>query len=208
MLLKTFFFNLYLVIFNFSFYLFIFIYIWSFFLLFTDLRRKFLSFLFVIILFSILGFLFNLDGIFLIFLTAEFTIFLILIMTFTQLYSNYSFLVNNCYKFIFIFILFIPLLYSIDSSFYLFQSYYSSTVSIISSDFYILFYFLFEQFPLITILVILIISFFSLFFILMYFSLKLVKSFSYKNFKTNYWLRKQILTKQVNFKSKLYTFQN
>ncbi len=207
-MLKSFFFDIYLLIFNFSFYLVFFMLLSSSCLLYFDLRKKFIFFIITIILFSIFGFLFDLDGIFLIFLTAEFTIFLLLLMTYTQLYNNYSFLKSQIYFYPIIFFFIILLQATPVSFFFGFTSYYKTLTNIVSGDFYILYYFLFDQVPVITIILILIISFFSLFFITMYFSLKLVKSFLIKNFKYIYFLRKQNLIKQTLFLNKVYTFQN
>ena len=206
-MLKSFFFDIYLLIFNFSFYLVFLILLISSCLLYLDLRKKFIFFIFTIVLFSIYGFLFDLDGIFLIFLTAEFTIFLLLLMTYTQLYNNYNFLISQNYLYPVIFFLIILLHYTPVTFFFGFISYYKTLTNIVSGDFYILYYFLFEQVPIITIILILIISFFSLFFIIMYFSLKLVKSFLIKNSKYIYILRKQNLIKQTLFLNKIYTFQ-
>ena len=208
MLLKSFFFNLYLLIQNFSFYLAIFLTLISFLFLFTDLRKKFILFILIIVGFSVWGFLLDLDGIILVFLTAEFTIFLLFLMTYLQLYSNFQFIsvvsrVNFIYFAFILFLYYVP-----QNSFYFFSSFYKSIWHIVSSDFYILYYFLFEKLPALVILLTLIISFFSLFFIIMYFNLKLSKLNSNKTLKTLYFLRKQNLTKQTNFNTKVYTFQN
>jgi hypothetical protein len=208
-LLKTFFFTIYLLSLNLSFYLFLFINFWSIFLLFSDLRKKFISFILVVFLFSVFGFVHDLDGIFIIFLIAEFTIFLVFLMSYTQLYSNYAFISSKMN--ISITLLFTTVIlfnYNVSNSFHFYYSYYNSLNSVISSDFYILYYLLFDQIPVLTLVVIFIISFFSLFFIIMYFSLKLVKSFSKINYKNIYWLRKQSLLKQTTFFNKIYTFQN
>jgi hypothetical protein len=208
-LLKTFFFTIYLLSFNLSFYLFLSIIFWSIFLLVSDLRKKFISFILVVFLFSVFGFVHDLDGIFVIFLIAEFTIFLVFLMSYTQLYPSYSFISSNIrVSNIAVITIVILFNYNATNSFYFYYSYYNSLNSIISSDFYILYHLLFDQMPVLTLIVILIISFFSLFFIIMYFSLKLVKSFSKVNYKNVYWLRKQSLLKQTTFLNKIYTFQN
>lgn len=208
-MLKTVFFNIYLLSLNLSFYLFLSIMFWSIFLLFSDLRKKFISFILVVFLFSVFGFLHDLDGIFIIFLIAEFTIFLVFLMSYTQLYSNYSF-VNSKLNISILVVVIVGFLlnYNVTNSFHFYYSYYNSLNYITSSDFYILYYLLFDQMPVLTLVVIFIISFFSLFFIIMYFSLKLVKSFSKLNYKNLYWLRKQSLLKQTTFSNKIYTFQN
>ncbi len=194
--------------FNFSLYLAFMILLVSSLLLISDLRRKFIFFILSVLLFSIFGFLFDLDGIFLIFLTTEFTIFMLFLMTYTQLYSNYTFIKSPYnYKLLLPFIMIIFNLTPINN-FYLFISYYKSLHNLVSSDFYILYQFLFSEQFLVTLLVILIISFFSLFFIIMYFSLKLVKTYLTKAYKYIYILRKQYMLKQAVFLTRLYVFQN
>lgn len=194
--------------FNFSLYLAFMILLVSSLLLISDLRRKFIFFILSVLLFSIFGFLFDLDGIFLIFLTTEFTIFMLFLMTYTQLYGNYTFIKSPYnYKLLLPFIIIIFNLTPINN-FYLFISYYKSLDNLVSSDFYILYQFLFSEQFLVTLLVILIISFFSLFFIIMYFSLKLVKTYLTKAYKYIYILRKQYMLKQAVFLTRLYVFQN
>jgi hypothetical protein len=151
----------------------------------------------------------DLDGIFLVFITAEFTIFLLFLMTYLQLYSNYNFTITklNFWPLVIFFGLFI-VNYSPLNSFYHYNSFYKTINHVVSSDFYILYYFLFEKLPLLVIILTVVISLFSLFFIVMYFSMKLVKLESQKNIKNLYFLRKQVLVKQTTFSSKLYTFQN
>jgi len=207
MLLKSLIFCVYNLILNTSFYLFIFIVLTSFLFLFIDLRRKFLFFILLIICYSIWGFMLDLDGIMLVFLTAEFTIFLLFLMTYLQLYGNFSFMTQKI-NYLLLIICFLPLFfYSPLFSFYFYNSFYKSLFHVVSSDFYILYYFLFEKLPLLVILITLIISFFSLFFIILYFNLKIAKLNSTKSTKNLYFLRKQQLLKQTNFSSKLYTFQ-
>jgi hypothetical protein len=207
MLLKSLIFCVYNLILNTSFYLFIFIVLTSFIFLFIDLRRKFLFFILLIICYSIWGFMLDLDGIMLVFLTAEFTIFLLFLMTYLQLYGNFSFMAQKI-NYLLLIICFLPLFfYSPLFSFYFYNSFYKSLFHVVSSDFYILYYFLFEKLPLLVILITLIISFFSLFFIILYFNLKIAKLNLTKSTKNLYFLRKQQLLKQTNFSSKLYTFQ-
>lgn len=198
-----------MMIFNFSFYLFLMIVFASFFLLFSSLRNKFIFFLLSIVLYSIWGFLFDLDGIILVFLTAEFTIFLLFLMTYIQLYSNFNFISSaNWYAGFLIFFFIIPCIYEPLYVNYAFVSFYRAVNHVVSSDFYILYYFLFEKLPVLVVFLTLIISFFSLFFIVMYYSLKLVKVAEHKSLKNIYYLRKQTLTKQTNFNSRAYTFQH
>jgi len=165
-LLKNFFFVLYGLLLNFSFYLFTIIIFVSLVLLFTSLRKKFMFFILVVLSYSIWGFLLDLDGMMLVLLTTEFTIVLLFLMTYIQLYHNFSFVtfyVN--YRYLAIFLIFFIIFYEPLNSFYFYTNYYQSVTHIVSSDFYILYHFLFEKLPLLVILMTLIISFFSLFFI-------------------------------------------
>lgn len=208
MLLKNLFFDIYLISTNFSFYLGLGLSLTSYCLLFSSLRRKFTVFILTTVIFSMWGFLHNLDGMMLVLLTAEFTILLLLIMTYIQLYANYNFLTTSFNKYVLIFYIIISLLYSGDNNcFFFYTSFYKSLNHIVASDFYILYYFLFERFPLLVVLLTLIISFFSLFFIILYFNLKSIKLKENKGLKSLFFLRKQNLFKQTNFNNKLYTFQ-
>lgn len=194
---------------NFSFYLFIGLVLSSYTLLFTTLRKKFFFFIIVIVVYSVWGFMLNLDGMMLVMLTTEFTIILLFLMTYIQLYSNYSFITSKVtYKYVFVFFPLFFFFFQIPNVFFASVSYYKLINHIVASDFYILYYFLFDKLPILVLFLTLIISFFSLFFIVLYFSLKLTKLESAKTIKSTYFLRKQNLSKQTEFKSKLYTFQN
>lgn len=209
MLLKSFFFNIYTLLFNFSFYLFIFLSFISINLLFTSLRKKFIFYILTVISFAIWGFLLDLDGMMLVLLTAEFTIVLLFLMTYIQLYTNYSFIKSEInFRFFLLLAILIIQYYTPLHTPYTFICYYKSINHIVSSDFFILYYFLFEKLPVLVVLITLIISFFSLFFILVYYSLKLTKLDSFNTIKNLYFLRKQNLIKQTAFKTNLYTFQN
>ena len=209
MLIKNFFFNLYILSSNLSFYLFLAIVFTSYLLLITSLRNKFFLFVMVTILYSIWGFFMNLDGMMLILLITEFTIVLLFLMTYIQLYSNYSFLQNSkLLTPVFLVLVVVLISYSPLSNYYNHISYYNHLSQIVSSDFFILYHFLFDKLPLLIIFITLIISFFSLFFIIFYFNLKLVKLQAHSVLKSIYFLRKQNLIKQTNFKNKTYTFQN
>lgn len=208
MLLKNLFFDIYLISTNFSFYLGLLISLTSYYLLVSSLRRKFAIFILTIIVFSMWGFLHNLDGMMLVLLTAEFTILLLLIMTYIQLYANYTFLTTKFSKYVYFIYIVIFIVYGGDNNcFFFFTSFYKGINHIVASDFYILYYFLFEKLPLIVILLTLIISFFSLFFIILYFNLKSIKLKANKELKSLFFLRKQNLFKQTSFNHKLYTFQ-
>lgn len=154
--------------------------------------------------------MYDLDGLFLILMVSEFTIFLVLLMTYLQLYNNFSFLVKvQSKKYLWLPFVVILLNFTDSSAVSLhFISIYKSLSLNLSTDFFLLYYLLFDKITLITVFLILIISFFSLFFIILYFFLKLTKQSEFKIFKTQYFLRKQALSKQIVFKNSLYAFQN
>lgn len=201
--------TLYSIFFNFSFYLLLMLSFVSISLFFSTLRMKFIYFIATILLYAIWGFLFDLDGMMLVLLTTEFTIVLLFLMTYIQLYSNYSFTSVNSYPLTFVlFLVIVVSIYTPSYTHMFYLNYYSTSAHIVASDFYILYDFLFEKLPILVILITLIISFFSLFFIILYYSLKLVKFASNKKLKNLYFLRKQNLLKQTTFSTKVYTFQN
>lgn len=194
--------------FNFSFYIMLILIVISSGMLFASLRRRFFLFILAVIVFSVWGFLLDLDGMMLVLLTAEFTIVLLFLMTYIQLYSNYEFVSKGNKYTVLIFFMFTPMFYTPLYSFNVFINFYSSVSHVVSSDFFILYYFLFDKLPTLVILMTLIISFFSLFFIIIYFNLKYTKNSKKTQVKNLFFLRKQVLIKQTNFNSRLYTFQN
>ena len=209
MLLKTFFFDLYILATNFSLYIILILLFLSLNFLFTTLRLKLIYFILLVITCSIWGFLYNLDGMMLVLLTAEFTIFLLFLMTYTQLYENFLFLSNkkkiSSYNFLFLLLLISYPCYTTTVSY---TDYYNLLSHIVSSDFFILYYLLFDVLPFITIAITLIIGLFSLFFIALYFNLKLIKLGTNIKLKNIFFLRKQNTLKQNSFKNSMHTFQN
>lgn len=194
--------------FNFSFYIMLILIVISSGMLFASLRRRFFLFILAVIVFSVWGFLLDLDGMMLVLLTAEFTIVLLFLMTYIQLYSNYEFVSKGNKYTVLILFMFTPMFYTPLYSFNVFINFYSSVSHVVSSDFFILYYLLFDKLPTLVILMTLIISFFSLFFIIIYFNLKYTKNSKKTQVKNLFFLRKQVLIKQTNFNSRLYTFQN
>lgn len=180
----------------------------SYIFLLTTLRKKFIFFVLIIVSFSLLGFLLDLDGMMLVFLTTEFTIVLLFLMTYLQLYSNFNFTTSDFSLKPLIFITFL-FVFSLDKNFFFyFLSYYRQIHHIVSSDFFILYYILFINVSIIVILITLILSLFSLFFILLYFNLKAVKNTFSKERQILHFLRKQNLIKQTNFKVIVNSFQH
>ena len=190
------------------FYIFLLISSTSYVFLLTTLRKKFLYFVLLVLFFSFLGFLLDLDGMMLVFLTTEFTIVLLFLMTYLQLYSNFSFNVNYFSLKPLIFLIFI-FFFSLDKNFFFFySSYYKQIQHIVSSDFFILYYVLFINLSIIVVIITLILSLFSLFFILLYFNLKALKNTFSKEKEVLHFLRKQNLIKQTNFKVIINSFQH
>lgn len=195
--------------FNFSFYLLVTLLLIAITTLFASLRRRFFFFILIVIIFAVWGFMLDLDGMMLVLLTAEFTIVLLFLMTYVQLYSNYHFVTKGLsYNSLLFFVLPLAFYYSPLYSFNFYSNYYASINHVVASDFFILYYFLFDKLPTLVILMTLIISFFSLFFIVLYFNLKFTKNVKAAATKNIYFLRKQTLIKQTSFNSRLYTFQN
>lgn len=195
--------------FNFSFYLLLVLVLLAVTMLFASLRKRFFFFILVVIVFSVWGFMLDLDGMMLVLLTAEFTIVLLFLMTYMQLYSNYQFLLKSVpYKSLLLPLALFVLYYNPLYSFNFYSNYYTSINHVVASDFFILYYLLFDKLPILVILMTLIISFFSLFFIVLYFNLKFTKNSQVLNSKNLYFLRKQSLIKQTTFNTRLYTFQN
>ena len=173
----------------------------------ASIRFKFLYFILLIISYSILGFLFNLDGMMLILMVAEFTIMLLFFMTYMQLYANFSFLSKNFRaKFLFLLILIFAFSDNVYLNYFC-MSFYKSINQIVSSDFFILFFILFINSKFLVIFITIILTFFSFFFILLYFYLKEVKGFSKSCANNLHFLRKQILLKQTGYFSNITSFQ-
>lgn len=200
--------NLYTLSANITFYLLIIFFFITHKFLSTNLRNKVIYFIATIVGSCLWGFFFNLDGLMLILITTELTAILLLIMTYTQLLLNITF--TKPAKFIGLFYLVFLVAINTKTSLvgYVFVNYYCGLSEIIATDFFILYQILFTDFIEITGLLILIISFFSIFFILLYFNLKLSKTISAGKNSQIFCLRKQVVQKQTKFNTKLAIFQN
>lgn len=209
MLIKNILIQLFSLITNINFYLISILVLNSYLLLFTSLRKKFPYFILTTIVISLLGFLINLDGMMLIFLITEFTVMLLFFMTYVQLYSNFTFFFKSIkhWWLLLLTLLAFVLVSKVNLTLY-FLSYYKFQFHYVSSDFFILYFILFLKLSPVVVFITLILTFFSLFFILLYFNLKLVKNNQTIKNKTNYFLRKQHLTKQNTFTNELKSFQN
>jgi hypothetical protein len=176
--------------------------------LWSTFRNKLIYFLLGILASSLWGFFYSLDGLVLILITTELTAILLLVMTYTRILTTIT--LHKSYKPKVL--IYLPLIVFFSTEplalSYTFVSYYSLTSEITASDFFILYSILFTDFVQITLLLIIIISVFSIFFILLYFNLKLTKSESFSKNLQTFCLRKQVMQKQTKFNAKLNTFQN
>jgi hypothetical protein len=176
--------------------------------LWSTFRNKLIYFLLGILSSSLWGFFCSLDGLVLILITTELTAILLLVMTYTKILTIIT--LHKSYKATAL--IYLPLIVFFSTKpltlSYSFTSYYCLVSEIIASDFFILYNILFTDFVQITLLLIIIISVFSIFFILLYFNLKLSKAESFSKNLQKFCLRKQTMQKQTKFNAKLSTFQN
>ena len=155
-------------------------------------NKIYLFFLNLIFVSSVLLY-YNLDGIVLIFFTIEINILFILSVVFFQCY--FFFEKKKSIKILY----FLPIPFNINLIKTSYSSYYS-LFDINYNDFFFLYNFFFEKQMLISILLICIITLFSIFLILFYFIL---------NSKSSQliFLRKQKLNKQKNYNTNIRTFR-
>ncbi len=202
MILKTFInlFNL-----NYIILFFIYIFIVNKFLTTINLRQKFiLLFINFIVIISI-SLWYSLDGIVLLFILCELSIFLIFIVMYSQLYSYYSFKSNITSVIILFFIILILNISSFNFNIVNFKNFYSNNIFL--NDFMYIYNFYFEKSILVTIFTLFIITLFSIFFILLYFSIKLSQKINIKKKKNIYLLRKQNTVHQSNYNTKIRIFK-
>lgn len=183
-----------------------FLYLINYFIITSNIREKFFSFIILFFLFSSIGLYYNLDGIVMLFMVCELSIILIFITMFSQLYlfdkKNKKFSYINLV--IFIFFLNIEF-YSTKILIYKnFYSYYSININ----DFYYIYNSYFEKHIIITIIISFLITIYSLFFILLYFNFKKIQNVEFKKKEKINLLRKQNLIHQANYKTKIRIFQN
>lgn len=171
----------------------------------TNIRKKFFLFLVIFFIFMCIGFYYNLDGIVMLFVISELSVLLIFITMFSQLYS-YNTKTAKISSFI-IFILLIFLNYSYYDvkllNFHNFYSYYNITLN----DFYYIYNYYFEKQILLTILIMFIITLYSIFFIILYFNIKKKQNIEQTKLKQITILRKQNILHQSNYSTHIRTFQ-
>lgn len=175
-------------------------------------REKFLYFFVCLVLVSSWGFFYSFDGIIILFLIAELLIVLLFLLLYLTLnfeliqtyYSKPYFIIYFFFGLIFYFL---PLQTNFFVTFFQYINVYHQVFEIISGDFFLFFFFFFIIFPYFTILIGILLGFFSVFFILFYFNLKLYQQ-QQKNKNKNYlFLRKQQLLHQANYQSIIVNFQ-
>lgn len=176
----------------------------------NSFRYKFIYFYLLLLGISIWGFFFNIEGFIFLLLLAE----LLIIMLFILIYLTLQFFStqkNNTkyityYTIVFIFMyIFNNSIYS--THFFNYINPYQYINIITSDDFFIFFYFFFITFPMLVYFTGIILTIFSIFFILFYFSCKNFLFIKKKLNKTTYLLRKQNLTHQSKIKPTYSTFQ-
>lgn len=171
----------------------------------VNIRKKFFLFLIIFFIFMCIGFFYNLDGIVMLFVISELSVLLIFITMFSQIYAF-----TNKTKKISSFIFFI-LLIIFNYSFYdiktlkynNFYNYFNVTLN----DFYYIYNYYFEKQILVTILIMFIITIYSIVFILFYFNFKKQQNFENNKIKNILLLRKQNIIHQSNYLTKIRVFQ-
>ena len=186
-------------------FLFIVLHLFNIFFLETNIRKKFFLFLVLFFFFFILGLYYNLDGIIFLFVISEFSVILIFITMFSQLYSYSK--KNIKYSSYYIFFILLYLNYTFyDTSLINYDNFYTF-YNIQLNDFYYFYNYFFEKQILVTFLIIFIITFYSIFFILLYFNLKKKQNIEQKKIKQLNILRKQNILHQSNYTTKIRTFK-
>jgi hypothetical protein len=175
------------------------------FLIETNIRKKFFLFLVIFFIFMVIGLYYNLDGIIMLFVISELSVLLIFITMFSQLYSfnTKSMRINS--------MLFVVILFFLNYSFFNsnlikygnFYEFYNITLN----DFYYIYNYYFEKQIFVTILIMFIITIYSIVFILFYFNIKKKSNIEHVKYKQINLLRKQNLLHQSNYSSQTRTFQ-
>ena len=152
-----------------------------------------------------IGLYYNLDGIIMLFVISELSVLLIFITMFSQLYSfntKQTKIINNFSLFLLIF--FNYSYYDVKIiNYHNFYSYYNINLN----DFYYIYNYYFEKQIFVTILIIFIITLYSIFFILLYFTIKKKQNIEHSKIKQIFILRKQNILRQSNYLSQTRTFQ-
>lgn len=182
-----------------------FLFILNQFLIETNIRKKFFLFLIIFFLFMIIGLYYNLDGIIMLFVISELSVLLVFITMFSQLYS-YNTKSLRIKSFLFITLLLL-LNYSFFNSNLIKYGNFYEFYNITLNDFYYIYNYYFEKQILVTILIMFIITIYSIVFILFYFNIKRKSNIEQSKYKQITLLRKQNLLHQSNYSTKTRTFQ-
>lgn len=178
----------------------------------SSIRVKFLYFILLLFSGTYWGFLFSFDGIIFILLLTEITLLLVFILLFFKLSFQ---AINITFSSYFLWVLLFMFNVGFLSYFWgeyslIYFTYYTYTTFytfIIASDFFIFFYVLFFTLPHISTLLGVLLGLFSIFFILIFFMLK-IYSLKQKHFKNQLLLlRKQNAIHQSIQQTTLHTFQ-
>lgn len=175
------------------------------FLITNNIQKKFFYFIINMSIFTGIALYYNLDGLTLIFLISELSIILIFLLLLSQ---NYSYEKTNNKNFsIFFFFFFICL----NGSFYAprivtYTSFYNYS-NIIFNDFFYIYNIFFEKYFLLTFFILLIITLYSIFFIILFYTLKNNYNKEWKKTQNIFFLRKQNTFQQVNLKPTIRIFK-
>lgn len=153
----------------------------------------------------IIGLYYNLDGIIMLFVISELSVLLVFITMFSQLYS-YNTKSLRIKSFLFITLLLL-LNYSFFNSNLIKYGNFYEFYNITLNDFYYIYNYYFEKQILVTILIMFIITIYSIVFILFYFNIKRKSNIEQSKYKQITLLRKQNLLHQSNYSTKIRTFQ-
>lgn len=181
------------------------IYVINTFILEVNIRKKFFLFLIIFFIFLSIGLYYNLDGIVLLFTISELSVLLIFITMFSQIYSysKNGAKINS--------IIFFTLIIIINFQYYeinliTYTNFYSF-YNINLNDFYYIYNYYFEKQILLTILVIMLITLYSIFFIILYFNIKKKQNIESSKNKQFNLLRKQNIIHQSNYNTNIRNFQ-
>ena len=183
----------------------LFIYIINYFFVTSNVRNKFFLFLVNLLIFIGIGLFYNLDGLVMIFFISELTIILIFVILFSQIYSHYKQKYTN-FKFIFAILIVIMNCGYYEVGITGYKNFYVYS-NIVLNDFYYIYNSYFEKQILLTVFTLLIITLYSIFFILLHYLLKQSLYSESKKRRGLFLLRKQNLIHQNNYNTKIRLFK-
>jgi hypothetical protein len=183
----------------------LFVFLISKFFLTVYVRFKFVLFLINLTILSSISIFYNFDGLTMMFLVSELSVILIFIVMFSQLYSYNN--ENNKESNLFLFVILLLNINFFESSLISYKNYYSYN-QILLNDFFYIYNLYFEKQILITLFTVIIITLYSIFFILFYYNLKNKIQNKTLITKNLYLLRKQNIIHQANYNTKIKFFKN